>query len=260
MNPQQYHILNGDALKEQFPKSIQGKIIVAREALVDGNVEGESLEEFYETRAKFISSTYSGYTREDYFEKTVSEFEKIKAIPSEVAINLWFEDDLFCQVNFWFVVYLLNKSNKKQSIFLVRPKEHTHYGFGGLEESELISIYENRLAITQNQLDKIALLWEHYKNNDTEKLLQTAKELDQEIPKEYAFMLPAINAHLQRFPSEGKLDRPTKSLIQIMKDIESEEFEPVFKEFTKRESIYGFGDLQVKRLFDEIKKSFLRLS
>ncbi len=252
MKPE-YHILNGDSLKEQFPKTIQGKIIVAREALVDGNVEGESLEEFYETRATFISSHYAGYSKEDYFEKTVSEFEKIQVTASEVDINLWFEDDLFCQVNFWFVVYLLTKNGQKNSVFLVRPKEHTQYGFGGLDESELISIYENRLSITQNQLDKIALLWEHYKNNDAEKLLQTAKELG----KNYAFMLPAINAHFQRFPSETnkqRLDRPTASLIQIMKDLKSEEFALVFKEFSKRESVYGFGDLQVQRLFDAIKK------
>ncbi|WP_338814228.1 DUF1835 domain-containing protein [Bernardetia sp. Wsw4-3y2] len=254
MKPQNYHILNGDSLKEQFPKSIQGKIIVAREALVDGNVEGESLEEFYETRATFISSHYAEYSKEDYFEKTVSEFEKIQAIPSEVDINLWFEDDLFCQVNFWFVVHLLNKNGQKNSIFLVRPKEHTQYGFGGLNESELISIYENRLSIGQNELNKIALLWEHYKNNDTEKLVQIAKELGEN----YAFMLPAIDAHLQRFPtSEEKLGRPKASLIQIMKDLKSEEFEPVFREFSKRESIYGFGDLQVQRLFDEVKSFFL---
>ena len=239
MKPQHYHILNGDALKEQFPKSIQGKIIVAREALVDGNVEGESLEEFYETRARFISSHYAGYSKEDYFEKTVSEFEKIQATASEVDINLWFEDDLFCQVNFWFVVYLLNKNGQKNSIFLVRPKEHTQYGFGGLDESELISIYENRLSIGQNELHKIALLWEQYKNNDTEKLVQTAKELSEN----YAFILPAIEAHLQRFPSEGKLDRPTESLIQIMKDIKSEEFAPVFREFSKKRIYLWFWEI-----------------
>ncbi len=37
----QYHILNGDSLKEQFPENIQGDIIVARECLVDGNVKGK---------------------------------------------------------------------------------------------------------------------------------------------------------------------------------------------------------------------------
>ncbi|WP_211277476.1 hypothetical protein [Nonlabens spongiae] len=41
-----YHILNGDALKEQFPKTIPGKIIVGRECLVDGPVQGDSLSAF----------------------------------------------------------------------------------------------------------------------------------------------------------------------------------------------------------------------
>ena len=40
-----------------------------------------------------------------------------------------------------------------------------------------------------------------------------------------------------------------------MKELETEEFEPVFYEFCKRESIYGFGDLQVKKLIREIKKA-----
>jgi hypothetical protein len=38
-----------------------------------------------------------------------------------------------------------------------------------------------------------------------------------------------------------------------MNNLETNSFGEVFKEFNKRESIYGFGDLQVKRLFDEIK-------
>lgn len=257
MKSQIYHILNGSALKEQFPKMIEGEIIVAKEALVDGNVEGESLEEFYQTRAKFISSHYEGYTQQDYFERTVTEFEKIEAIPSKTEINLWFEDDLFCQVNFWFVAYLLNRKNQENSIFLVRPTKHNEYGFGGLNESELIAIYENRLLISSHQLEKIALLWEYYKNKDNDKLVQTAKEIEKTAPQNYSFLLPAVEAHLQRFPSDGKLGRPTASLIQIMKDIESEDFAPVFKEFTKREAIYGFGDLQVKRLFDEVKKTIL---
>jgi hypothetical protein len=42
-----YHILNGDALKGQFPSEIPGQLIVARECLVDGDVSGESLSEFF---------------------------------------------------------------------------------------------------------------------------------------------------------------------------------------------------------------------
>ena len=245
----QYHILNGDALKQQFPKNIHGEIIVARECLVDGPINGNNLEELFKTRAKFISDNYHGYIEQDYYQKTVPEFNKIKDITNPAEINLWFEDDLFCQVNFWFTVNLLINSKKKNSIFLIRPITHTRYGFGGLNKTELVSVFENRIELTQ--LDKIALLWEFYQKNNTDKLLLVAQELE----SNYSFILPAVKAHLERIPTDGNLGRPSQSLIDIMKDLNTQKFEPVFKEFCIRESIYGYGDLQVKRLLDEIKNN-----
>jgi hypothetical protein len=242
----QYHILNGDSLKEQFPESIQGEFIVARECLVDGSVKGNSLTDFFKTRAEFISSNYDGYNEQDYFEKTVPEFQEMQNIPDNVDINLWFEDDLFCQVNFWFVINLLSKSHQNNQIFLIRPKSHSQYGFGGLNKSELISIYKNRLELTE--LDKLASLWESYQINDTEKLIKTSRQLKNTYP----FIFTAVEAHIERIPTNGNMGRPSQSLLQIMDELETEEFGPVFREFNRRENIYGFGDLQVKRLFDKI--------
>lgn len=245
----QYHILNGDSLKQQFPENIQGNIIVARECLVDGNVKGNDLEELFHTRSKFISDNYEGYSEKDYYEKTVPEFQKIKTIEDDSDINIWFEDDLFCQVNFWFVVYLLSKTIRENTAYLIRPKAHNQYGFGGLNESELISIYNNRLVLTK--LDKIGSLWKWYQNDDTEKIISTARELESTYP----FILSAVEAHIERKPTNENLGRPIQSLITIMRELKTEEFGPVFREFSKRESIYGFGDLQVKRLFDEVKNN-----
>ncbi len=71
---------------------------------MDGNVKGMEADELFASRAKFLSQNYGG-TEQDYYEKVVPEFQKIKSINNDSDINLWFEDDLFCQVNFWFVVY-----------------------------------------------------------------------------------------------------------------------------------------------------------
>ena len=49
----QYHILNGDALKEKFPEDLKGEIVVARECMVVGNVKGSTLEEVFQSRAQF---------------------------------------------------------------------------------------------------------------------------------------------------------------------------------------------------------------
>lgn len=244
----QYHILNGDALKNKFPKTINGEIIVARECLVDGPVIGNNLNELYKIRAKFLNDNYGSCSEQDYFKKVVAEFQKIQNIPEEGEINLWFEDDLFCQVNFWFVSWLIQSSDKRNPIFLVRPKVHNQYGFGGLNSSELNLIYKNRILLTE--LKSITNLWEFYQNNKTKHLLKTATRLQYIYP----FILPAVKAHIDRIPAKGKLTRPIQSLMQIMKDLKTEEFGPVFIEFNNRENIYGFGDLQVKRIFDAIKK------
>ena len=246
----QYHILNGDSLKQQFPENIQGDIIVARECFVDGNVKGKDLDQLFASRAKFISKNYGG-TEQDYYEKAVPEFQKIKRINDDSDINLWFEDDLFCQVNFWFVAHLIANTirNRNNTVYLIRPELHNQYGFGGLNHSELTSIYKNRFDLIG--LDKIASLWESYQNNDTEKLVKGARELESTYP----FIITAVEAHIERKPTNENAGRPSQSLVAIMKELETEEFEPVFIEFNKRESIYGFGDLQVKRLFDEIKNN-----
>lgn len=72
MMSNQVHILNGDSLKQQFPEDIQGEIIVARECLVDGTVKGIILDEFFASRAKFISQNYGG-TEQDS-KKRVAQF------------------------------------------------------------------------------------------------------------------------------------------------------------------------------------------
>ena len=43
----EYHILNGDALKELFPEDIKGTLIIARECLIEGNVDGDTFDSFF---------------------------------------------------------------------------------------------------------------------------------------------------------------------------------------------------------------------
>ena len=245
----QYHILNGDSLKAQLPSSIEGEVIVARECLVDGSVKGNSLDELFATRARFISQAYGDYTQEQYYTDTVTEFQKILGIVDDAEINLWFEDDLFCQVNFWFVCNLMYQTNQQNPVYLIRPEKHTQYGFAGLNPEELETALANRIEL--KELDTIAGLWLLYQNKDNEQLRKAAVSLK---PK-YPFIIPAVMANIDRVPREGNPGRPIQAIVQIMNELRTEDFGTIFKEFCARESIYGFGDLQVKRLVDEIQRT-----
>nr|WP_321405432.1 DUF1835 domain-containing protein [uncultured Carboxylicivirga sp.] len=245
---QQYHILNGDALKHQFPDAIKGKLIVARECLVDGSVEGENLSELYETRARFISQNYEGFEISEYYEKTVTEFTKIQNIPSHSEINLWFEEDLFCQINLWFVINLIYTSYNNQTIYLIRPKAHFEYNFGGMNNEELLNAYSNKTRIEFSELKELSRLWALYQKNGCDEMMSIAQKLDHKFP----FLKKAINAHIDRLPQNGSPGRPVKTLIQIMDGLQTEDFNTIFREFNRREAIYGLGDLQVKRIMNDI--------
>ncbi|MEO1023539.1 MAG: DUF1835 domain-containing protein, partial [Bacteroidota bacterium] len=148
----------------------------------------------------------------------------------------------------WFVAHLLTHYSKQipKKVSLVRPPKHTPYGFGGLNENELIEAYEHRIPL--DKLNTIARLWEHYRYDNTEALISQAKELE----KEYPFMLPAVQAHLDRIPTDTYPGRPVQVLKDIMEELQTRDFGTIFRAFNQRQSIYGFGDLQVKRMYDDL--------
>jgi len=246
MNPSDYHILNGDALREHFPSALGGEVIVARECLVDGPSQADTLEELYQKRAKFIAETYGGYSVQDYFNNAVVEFSKLQGIPAGSEVCLWFEDDLFCQVNFWFCLHLLEHHAKDVHIYLVRPREHTQYGFGAYSAKQLVELWQQRQPISE-QL-QLAQLWDYYQSRDLQALLATARSLQPQLP----FILTAVEAHIASLPTGASLGRPLESLKQIVQELGTDDFGGIFKEFCKRQSIYGFGDVQVRRLYDEL--------
>ena len=240
------HILNGDALKEQFPKNLNGELIIARECLVDGNVSGDDLDAFWRTRAGFLLN-YSENNRDHYYNKVVTEFQKIIHLENNSIVNLWFEEDLFCQVNLWFCCHLLNNKDI-ENIFLIRPLNSDWKGFGGLDSLELIASYDYRKKLNQKSISHLANCWNAFKVND----LKALKKLSFLDLDNFPFLPQVVQAHIDRFPGKDKKGKPERIISQIMNELNTAEFGKIFQEFSKRAGIYGFGDLQVKRIFDNM--------
>jgi len=242
------HILNGDSLRQQLPSSISGNVIVARECLVDGNVQGDSLEALFENRAQFIES-YQEVAHGTYNESSVPEFEKMLKLTEDDKIFVWFEDDLFCQVNYWFVIYLLANYTQVNEVFLVRPNRGNEYSFGFMNESQLVLSYKNSILVTGDDFAQIAKLWPLFQQENYSKML----DITHSTLTNYEFILkPAIKAQIERLPDAQGLGRPQRSLLAIINELNSKEFAVVFRLFCQREAIYSFGDLQVKRMFDAL--------
>ena len=212
-----YNILNGDSLAHSFPGArIQGETIVAREALIDGDLSGDILQDFWQTRAKYLNLNY-----EDYYSTVVKEFEKILDAPDNSEFNLWFEYDLFCQVNMWFVISIINNLRVTKKVFAVytsyldRNSKHFWNGFGPAAEDELITSFNNKILLNDADLQFGNDLWLAYKNEDLEALSQ----LSENKSKAFPYLKEVIDAHIDRFPKEGEKGRPEKLLEDITKNI-----------------------------------------
>jgi hypothetical protein len=244
-----YNILNGDSLAYSFPDAnIGGEIIVVREGLIDGELSGDNLHDFWQSRAKYMRIAETEYNN-----SVVKEFEKILNAPDNSEFNLWFEYDLFCQVNMWFVISIINSLPINKKVFAVytsyldKTSKQFWNGFGQANSNELKVCYANRIPLSEADINFGQELWKDYKNGNLEALTNLSKHPSIAFP----YLQEVVKAHVDRFPKDGTKGRPEKVIEYITNNI-STDFNIVFKEFWDRESIYGFGDTQLKSLYDKV--------
>ncbi len=246
-----FHILNGDALVDKFPgEALEGELIVFRECLVEGPLDGETLAHFWQTRAQFIGETYDE-SPSKYAAKVVAEVEKIRRIPGGAEVNLWFEHDLFCQVNTWFVLALLEEREDNLLVNRVMPQPYEGAdiwrGFGPADGERLVAAYWNRVPLTRTDLALGNDLWEAYRWHDLERL----EVLASRETKSFPYLQEVVQAHIERYPTAGRKPRPIAVLANIV-SAGTTDFPAIYQEFFRREGIYGFGDSQVRRLLAEV--------
>jgi hypothetical protein len=235
-----FNILNGDYLADQLDKTtIEGEIIICREALVTGDLQADNLEDLWNTRAESISKDYQ-VKQESYYKKVVSEFEKILHIPEKSVVNLWFEDDLFCQVNMWFCLFLLN--NKDLKIYRIFPKttkENNWKGFSVSDNFELEETAESKVLFNEKDIELGINLWKAYQNNDKNSL----QKLSENQSDCFRFLQEVIDSYLNINPEVF-----VKNLIKSG----TTDFKLIFEKFQDELGIFGFGDLQVKSIYNKI--------
>jgi hypothetical protein len=245
-------LLNGDCLAEQLKGAeLPLEIVVFREALVSGPLGGATWEEFWETRVGFLTKQY-GATALEVQEKTVAELDKIRSLTDGVELSLWFEDDLFCQVNLWFVLNLLSESQNIK-IFRVFPPEasptNRWRGFGDASAAALEQAYESKVPFTSSDLVLGKNLWEAYRLGDRAQLTTLSKSASPCFRQ----LVEVCQAQLDRISEDPSERRPEKVIMELFR-MGITNFDTLFSQFSEREGIYGFGDLQVRELMDSIKK------
>ena len=238
-----YHILNGDALAEKFPKDLEGKIIVIREAFMDGPVSEVFDEPYWDERKQFISEAFDVHP-DAYRRSFANQLALMNGIVDGDEVYLWFEDDLFCQVNMWMAVnYILQHA--KPVFYRIFPEadEVRWKGFGNDDEMSLKKLFVNKVRLKKPDVEWIQQLWTAYVSEDVDAM----RKLGATKNNATRFLPVVIEAHIARLHPDVNEKQPEKLLREIMHEGKTQ-FEEIFAEFSKRAGEYGYGDSQIRKI------------
>ena len=252
------HILNGDATLELFKQTeIQGDLFVWREILCEGPTHPQvGSEAFWQLRTAFLSTRYPEQAK-----KYLTAFrQQLRSIDlgSYDEIVLWFEHDLFCQINFLGVIAWLNhNSHPNQSYSWVRIDKLTNYqdliGLGEIAPEDYPKLLENRQPLKRSEIHQIGELWQIYSSGQHELLVEKSQAL---APEHFPYLTASLVKHSRRFP---KAENGLNELEELaLKTIAAHKLtdRQLVGQLLRQDRLYGFGDLQFFDLIHQLQDLF----
>ena len=179
------HLLNGDATLAVFPATLPGGRAVWRDIMTEGPPLDDG-----GLRAAWLAPRL-GVPPDEYERGWAEGQAMLTRAAAEDEVILWFEQDLFCAVNLWFVVARLPSTTPLWLVF--PPLGETFSGLGTLTASELAPLFESRRRLDGEARAEATALWRAYASSDPAALVET--------PAAFPFAGDAVRLHLGRFPS-----------------------------------------------------------
>ncbi len=254
------HILNGDISANILEKSsVSGNIVVWREMLCEGKLhKNVGSDEFWKARYDFFQNEM-GVGKLEYFDKTIKELVKLEDLSDYKSVFLWFEFDLFCQVNLIALCTYLLKSYRKDIVYrlICTGKETGKEGLQSLSDytsEEYESLQKNSIKINRHDLLFSEQCWHLYVENNWEDL----RAFNFKESSKFLYLQLAIEQHLKRFPGENGLSQIEQKILEII-DSGIGTIQNIVEKlliWQQKETVYGFSDSQYELLVKKLENYY----
>jgi hypothetical protein len=240
------HILNGDSTAGILKQSgVQGEMLSWREALMAGPTpQNLSHDQWIDVRAKHLPEAYE--VAFDNCKKDLSTlYAGLQTFSQHDEVALWFEHDLFCQVNLihvldWFSRQNLGKTKLNLICIGEFPGRENFRGLGELSPQQLASLFDRRREVSSAEKNLAAEAWAAYCSSNPQELVNFLEKDTSALP----FLKAALLKHLARFPSvRNGLGRIENKALELIANGVNE-FQSLFPVFGNAEPVYGLGDAQ----------------
>lgn len=252
------HITNGDNFTKRLESlQINGDIITWREMLCEGKtLTNVGSETFWKTRFDFLHKNYK-VSKSWFIEKTLKEYRSLCNHKQQDEIVLWFEYDLFCQINLIAVLSWLKTNRKYAHISLVcsgnEDESDTMYGLNDLTDDQLLNLYKKKKELSQDDIEFADYVWQLYCSDNPIRLENLSEFRD----FQFDYLFDAIKAHLHRFPSiKNGLNEMENNILRLAIEKKPTSRKEFVGEILKNQDFLGFGDSQYERALTRMKPLF----
>jgi len=258
------HITNGDFTTNRLQNlNINGEIITWREMLCEGKTLMEvGSESFWKTRFEFLNTSYK-VSKKKFIDFTVKEYRNLCQQKSQDEITLWFDNDLFSQINMLAVISWLKRYRKGRKLTLIQgivTKNKNTKNIANLTANQLTNLHQKRVELTKDDIEYADYIWQLYCSGCPLRL-ETAHQLNNSPI--FSNLETAIKTHILRFPSiETGLNVIEKSIVNTVNSLEKPIKSKVefIKILLKNQEFYGYNELQYTAKIDDLKKLFSSFS
>lgn len=252
------HITNGDAFTQRIQKlNVQGDVITWREMLCEGKtLTHVGSESFWKTRYEFLHKNYK-VSKSWFIEKTLKEYRSLCNHKQQDQIVLWFEYDLFCQVNMLAVISWLLANRKYAQISLVcsgsEDGTDKMYELNELSDEQLLGLYKNKKVLSQDDIEYADYVWQLYCSNNPMRL----ENLTDFEDYQFDYLGDAVKSHLQRFPSiNNGLNHMENNILRLALEKKPASKNALLKNVMQNQGNLGFADTQYERAITRLKPLF----
>lgn len=266
----QLHIVNGDSTKESLEQSsLGGEIVVWREMLCEGPVSKPVFsDEFWQERYAYFEKELA-VPRLDYYDKTIKELMKTEFLEEVDELVLWYEYDLFCQVNLMALCGFLLEHFRKdvQYSMVCVGREKDREGWQTLSDykpSDYTDLYNNRINMSRASFEYALECWKVYAQKDKNAI----RVFNFRKNRRFKYFDVAMKQELKRFPDAHGLSEIDRKILEVIHTgkYKAKDLLKRLLVWQKKDTVYGFGDLQyalrLKKLnaFYEVQKEVLTLN
>lgn len=253
------HITNGDSTTNRLKKlSYKGDIVTWREMLCEGKTTIDvGSEGFWKNRFDFFKNTYQ-VSKQKFIDLTLKEYRNLCNQKKQDEIVLWFEYDLFCQVNMLAVISWLKRyrSNRKISLICSGRVENSEklFTLSELSNEQLKNHFDHRIELNKDDIEYADYIWQLYCSDSPLRLEAIHKQTSSST---FTYLEEALKAHLLRFPSTNNgLNSIENFIINTAQKTKPTNKQQLVRELLINQETYGFGDMQYFRKIDQLKKLF----